>query len=76
MLDTPRRSALRTYLVEVTRELITRGALRMAKGQTIDDVVRGDLPTILREAGKDFKTIGGEMIGGLVQGAIVGLLRR
>ncbi len=69
-----RRSALRDYLLAVTKELLARGVLRKASGQSIGDVMKAELPEVLRSVREDLAVIGGEMLGGFLGGALQGLL--
>jgi len=69
-----RLDSLRTYLLAVTRDLISRGLIRKGAGQTLDQILKIELQTVLMHVRDDLKAIGGEMLGGFVAGAISGLL--
>lgn len=61
-----RRDILRGYFLEVTRDLVARGVMRRARGQSLEDILRLEAPAILREVQADFLEIGIEVGGGLL----------
>lgn len=65
-----RRAALREYFIEVTRDLIQRGVIRHAKGQSIDDILKTELSIVLNEVSSDFGWVLAEMGSGLLQGGL------
>ena len=67
-METPRRAALRNYLMEVMRDLVARGVVRRAYGQRLTDVLAAEMPKIAREMEQDLAAIGLE-IGGSLLGA-------
>ncbi len=54
------KNQLRDYLLSVTRDLVTRGVLRQAAGESLVDVVRHEPMTLLREIEGDLVTVGAE----------------
>ena len=72
-LPPSRREALRSYRMEVVRDLLARGVIRQQSGQTLVQVFRAESQTILSEVSADFAAVGKEIgfsllngIGGLV----------
>jgi hypothetical protein len=56
---------LRSYLLEVTRDLISRGMIRHRRGESLDQILRTEWQTVLHSTADDLKTMGLEAIGGL-----------
>lgn len=83
MEESPRRSALRAYLLEVTRDLLMRGIIKRQQGQTIVQVMRTEGAAVLDSVKEDLSAAGRELgvklvaglveqiLGGLVGGGIV-----
>lgn len=69
------RGALRFYLLNITRDLVMRGVVRHREGQLLDDVVRAEAATVIRELSEDLTAIFGEFGWG-VAGVLENLLQR
>lgn len=63
-----KREALRNYFVEVVRDLVTRGVIRRAAGEPIDDIISRESVAILAEIQQDFAVVGLEVAVGLGRG--------
>lgn len=64
-MTSKRLDHLRSYLLEVTRDLISRGILRHGRGETLDQILRNEWQTVLRSTADDLKAMGLEAVGGL-----------
>lgn len=63
-----RRQALKQYLLEVVRDLATRGVIRYQSGQSWTEILHHDLPTIVGEVRQDLMSVGLEIGVGLAGG--------
>lgn len=63
-----RRDALRSYFIEVVRDLVARGVIRQRAGQSLADLVRAELRTVIGEMKADVIVVAGEIGVGLVGG--------
>ena len=55
------RADLRAYVFAVARELVERGTLRRAPGQTVSEVVRAEARQVAAEVWEDFIEVGREV---------------
>ncbi|KKW46539.1 MAG: hypothetical protein UY96_C0003G0042 [Parcubacteria group bacterium GW2011_GWB1_56_8] len=80
-LPSARYTALRTYFLEVTRDLITRGVIRYKTGQSLETILRKEFELVLKEVSADFLSVGkdmgmgiatgfGSLIGSFIRGAV------
>lgn len=65
---TDRRQALRDYLIEIAKDLVRRGVVRRANGQTLEDVVRTEPRAVLQQMTEDLVVVGTELGAGLALG--------
>lgn len=61
------RDDLRSYLLQIARNLVARGVVRRQQGQTIEAVLVSELPRVLSEVQQDFWFVVGELGAGFVQ---------
>lgn len=55
------REDLHAYFQSVARKLVERGVIRRGSGQSINDIVRSELPAVLREVENDFVVVGADL---------------
>lgn len=67
-MTSSKREALKHYFVEVIRELVTRGVIRRAAGEPIDQILHRESAAILAEIQADFASVGLEVAVGLGRG--------
>jgi hypothetical protein len=65
---TSKREALKHYFVEVIRDLVTRGVIRRAAGEPLEDIIARESAVILAEIQQDFAAVGLEVVVGLGRG--------
>lgn len=70
-----RKEALRAYFVEVVKDLVKRGIIRRASGQTLEQILAAESDTIIREIRQDFTGVFMEMGFGLFD-AVLGAGKR
>ncbi len=63
-----RRAALRSYFLEVVRDLVQRGVLRQQAGQSLADVLRVEMRVVLGDVQADFAAVAAEIGVGLLGG--------
>jgi hypothetical protein len=63
-----KHEALKRYFVEVIRDLVTRGVIRRAAGEPLDQILIRESAAILAEIQADFATVGVEVAVGLGRG--------
>lgn len=63
-----RRAALRHYMIEVVRDLVTSGAISVGRGDRLEDVLRRELGRVLVEVQADFAAVSVEVGAGLLGG--------
>jgi hypothetical protein len=71
-----RKDSLRAYLLDVTRDLVKRGLIRKHSGQSMSQILETEMYAVVASVIEDLKSLGGEVIGGLVQGMLSGLFGR
>lgn len=54
-------SVLRGYVREVTRDLVERGKIRRASGQSVDVIIRQEIETVIAEVAGDVRELGVEL---------------
>jgi len=65
---TPRRDALRTYFIEVVKDLVSRGLIKYKTGQSTQDIIRSEPSIVVREITSDLTSVAGELGLDLLQG--------
>lgn len=63
-----RREILKSYFVEVARDLVARGVIRRAQGQSLEAVVRAEYRVVLQHMSADLVAVGRELGVGFLQG--------
>lgn len=83
MKSSPRREALRAYLLEVVRDLVLRGVLKKQQGQSLTQVLNTEMAAVLKSVQDDIVDVATEMgvqlakgIAGQVFGQILGGLTK
>jgi hypothetical protein len=61
---------LQSYVREVARDLVERGRIRQASGQSIDAIIRQEIEIVIAEVAGDVRALGAELsIGAAVTSA-------
>jgi hypothetical protein len=63
-----KREALKFYVVEVVRDLVTRGVISRAAGEPLDRILVREAAAIMAEVQADFAAVGLEVAVGLGRG--------
>ena len=68
---TARQQALLAYLLDVTKELVARGALRQASGQSLLDIFKSEPRIVLGAVGEDAAIVLRELGVGMAKSKLV-----
>lgn len=60
-MSTKHYPMLRSYVREVAKDLIERGRIRRASGQSIDMLIKREIETVIAEVAGDIRTLGVEL---------------
>lgn len=74
-MPTSRQQALHDYFLAVTRDLLARGVIRRAQGQSLEDILNAESRMVLSEVWSDLKGVGEQMLGGMIFGLLSGSRR-